>query len=58
MAVPSSPLEQSQWFQARAREAGHGVEIRVQPGGRHGWLTMVFDIRQFAGGFDRHLRKG
>lgn len=53
-----TPLEQSQWFQARAREAGHAVEIHVQPGGRHGWLTMALDIRQFADWFDRHLRKG
>jgi hypothetical protein len=27
----------------------------VHPGGRHGWWSMVFDIRAFADWFDRHL---
>lgn len=53
-----TPLEQSEWFQARAKEAGRQVEIVVHPGGRHGWLTMVLDIRRFADWFDRHLRPG
>jgi acetyl esterase/lipase len=51
-----TPLEQSEWFQAKAREVGRPVEIVVHPGGKHGWLTMVFDIRKFADWFDRHLR--
>ena len=50
------PLEQSQWFQARAREAGRDVKLVVHPGGKHGWITMFWDIRQFARWFDRHLR--
>jgi len=50
------PLEQSEWFQARAREAGRDVKLVVHPGGKHGWITMFWDIRQFADWFDEHLR--
>jgi acetyl esterase/lipase len=50
------PLEQSQWFQARAREAGGTVELRVRRGKKHGWLTMLLDVRLFADWFDRYLR--
>jgi len=51
-----TPLEQSEWFRERAREAGRTVEIVVHPGGKHGWLTMVFEVRRFARWYDRHLR--
>jgi acetyl esterase/lipase len=51
-----TPLEQSEWFQAKARAVGRPVEIVVQPGGKHGWLSMVFDVRRFADWFDAHLR--
>jgi acetyl esterase/lipase len=51
-----TPLEQSEWFREKAVEVGGTVEIVVRPGGRHGWLTMVFDIRDFADWFDEHLR--
>lgn len=50
------PLEQSEWFVARAREAGREVRLVVRPGKKHGWLTMPWDVRQFADWFDRHLR--
>jgi len=50
------PLDQSQRYQARARELGRTVELIVHPGGRHGWLTMPWDIRHFGDWFDRHLR--
>ena len=50
-----TPLEQSQWFQARAREQGATVELRVHAGGEHGWFTMFFDIWHFARWFDKHL---
>jgi acetyl esterase/lipase len=52
-----TPLEQSEWFQARAREFGRPVEIVIHPGGKHGWTTMLWDIRQFARWFDRQLLK-
>ena len=52
-----APLEQSEWFQQKAREAGGTVELIVHRGGKHGWLTMVFDIRHFADWFDRYLAR-
>ncbi|HBY59505.1 MAG TPA: alpha/beta hydrolase [Solibacterales bacterium] len=50
------PLEQSQRFQERAGALGREVKLVVHPGGGHGWLTMVLDVRDFAAWFDRHLR--
>lgn len=50
------PLEQSERFVIRAREAGRPVELVVHRGGEHGWWTMPLDIIQFADWFDRHLR--
>ncbi|MEN6423844.1 MAG: alpha/beta hydrolase [Phycisphaerales bacterium] len=50
------PLEQSERFVARVREAGGTVQLIVRPGKQHGWLTMVWDIRRFADWFDRHLQ--
>lgn len=51
-----TPLEQSEWFVARVREAGGTVELLVRPGKKHGWLTMFWDIRRFGKWFDRHLQ--
>jgi acetyl esterase/lipase len=51
-----TPLEQSEWFQAKAREAGRSVRIVVHRGGKHGWWSMPWDICQFAGWFDEHLQ--
>ena len=55
-ADPLTPLEQSEWFRDRAAQQGREVKIVVHHGGKHGWLTMVWDIRHFADWFDRHLR--
>jgi acetyl esterase/lipase len=52
------PLDQSERFLAEARKAGSTVELVVHPGGKHGWLTMVWDLRKFADWFDRYLRAG
>jgi len=49
------PMDQSVRFQTRARELGRTVELVVHRGGRHGWLTMLWDIRDFAAWFDRYL---
>ena len=49
------PLDQSQRYQSRAREVGPTVELVVHPGGKHGWLTMLWDIHHFADWFDQHL---
>jgi acetyl esterase/lipase len=50
------PLDQSQRFQAKAKEIGKQVELVVQPGGEHGWPTMILDLERFGEWFDRHLR--
>lgn len=52
-----TPLEQSEWFVARAREAGAEIRLVVRRGKGHGWWTMLWDIRLFADWFDRHLRR-
>jgi acetyl esterase/lipase len=52
-----TPLEQSEWFEEKTREVGRPAKIVVHRGGKHGWLTMVFDIRKFADWFDQHLRR-
>jgi acetyl esterase/lipase len=51
-----TPPEQSERFQTRARELQRTVEIVPHPGKKHGWLTMVWDIRDFADWFDQHLK--
>lgn len=50
------PLEQSEWFRQRAREQGCDVRVVVRRGAKHGWPTMIWDLRQFAAWFDRQLR--
>jgi acetyl esterase/lipase len=50
------PLEQSERFQNVAHAYGGTVDVRVHRGGKHGWLTMPWDIRRFADWFDLHLR--
>ena len=52
-----TPLEQSEWFQQKAREAGRTVELIVHPGGKHGWPSMVLDIRRLGEWFDRYLAR-
>jgi acetyl esterase/lipase len=50
-----TPLEQTEWFRAAAEKVGRPVEVRIRKGAPHGWLTMPWDIRQFAIWFDQHL---
>ncbi|MCX6621295.1 MAG: alpha/beta hydrolase [Acidobacteria bacterium] len=52
------PLEQSQRFRQRASEIGLDVPLVVHPVGKHGWLTMLFDEREFVRWFDRYLGAG
>ena len=49
------PLDQSIRFQAEARKLGRTVKLVVHHGGKHGWLSMLWDIRTFADWFDRYL---
>jgi acetyl esterase/lipase len=51
------PLDQSQRYQVEARKLGNTVELVVHPGGKHGWLSMLWDIRRFADWFDKYLRQ-
>jgi acetyl esterase/lipase len=51
------PLEQSEWFRERAVKQGCNVKIVVHPGGKHGWLTMFWDLTQFADWFDHYLAR-
>ncbi|MCB2080847.1 MAG: alpha/beta hydrolase [Novosphingobium sp.] len=50
-----TPLNQSLRFQRRAADYGREVQVVIHPGGGHGWLSMVWDVRRFADWFDRHL---
>ncbi len=50
------PLDQSQRFVERARQAGREVQLVIRPGKKHGWPTMILDIGLFADWFDQHLR--
>ena len=51
------PLDQSQRFIARAEELGLGerIELIVHPECSHGWITMFWDVRQFAQWFEKQL---
>lgn len=50
------PLDQSERYQAEAQKLGCQVKLVVHHGGRHGWPTMIWDIRKFGAWFDRYLR--
>ena len=50
------PLDQSQRYQTEARKLGDTVELVVHHNGNHGWLSMIWDIRQFANWFDKYLK--
>jgi acetyl esterase/lipase len=50
-------LDQSQRYLAEAQQAGGMVKLVVHPGGGHGWLSMLWDVRQFGKWFDLHLRQ-
>ena len=50
-------LDQSERFQAEARKQGRIVELVVHHGGKHGWLSMFWDLRRFADWFDLYLRQ-
>jgi acetyl esterase/lipase len=50
-------LDQSERFVAEARKLGCTIKLVVHPGGKHGWLTMIWDIRRFGAWFDQYLLK-
>ncbi len=50
------PLDQSERFVSRAKDAGATIELVVKPGKGHGWLTLGLDVSTLADWFDEHLR--
>ena len=50
-----TPPEQSERFERKAVALGRTVEVILRPGKKHGWLTMLWDVRLFADWFDRYL---
>ena len=50
------PIQQSESFVQRAREAGAEARLVVKPGAGHGWLHREVDLELFADWFDAHLR--
>lgn len=50
------PIQQSESFVEKAREAGAVARLVVRPGRAHGWLDMLQDVKLFADWFDEHLR--
>lgn len=51
------PLQQSEWFLEKYKQAGIPCELIVKKGAAHGWLTIQFDIITVADWFDKHLAK-
>jgi acetyl esterase/lipase len=51
------PLDQSERFMAEAQKQGRVVRLVVHHGGKHGWLSMLWDLRRFADWFDLYLRQ-
>ncbi|HEY5910191.1 MAG TPA: alpha/beta hydrolase [Verrucomicrobiae bacterium] len=50
------PLDQSQRFQAEGQKLGCQIKVVVHHGGKHGWYSMIWDLRRFGAWFDRYLR--
>lgn len=51
-----TPLDQTLRYQQAAQAVGSTVEVVVRKGKKHGWYTMIWDIRLLADWFDRYLR--
>ena len=49
------PLQQSESFEKKLREAGVETRLIVKKGAGHGWIGLVQDLDQFVDWFDRHL---
>lgn len=50
------PIQQSETFVAKAKEAGVIAKLVVKPGAAHGWPDRQPDYTLFADWFDQHLR--
>lgn len=51
------PLQQSELFLAKLKEAGVPGELVVKKGAAHGWPTLLFDIATIANWFDKYLAR-
>jgi acetyl esterase/lipase len=51
------PLQQSESFEKKLREAGVATRLIVKKGSGHGWLGLDKDLEQFVEWFDQHLAK-
>ena len=51
------PLQQSQVFIAKLKEAGVANKLVVKEGAGHGWVGIPKDLEAFADWFDEHLKK-
>jgi acetyl esterase/lipase len=51
------PLQQSQEFVDKCKEAGVEAKLIVKEGAGHGWVTIIGDLDTFADWFDAHLMK-
>ena len=49
------PLDQSERFRDEALKMNLNVKVVAHHGGKHGWLSMIWDIREFANWFDEYL---
>jgi acetyl esterase/lipase len=56
-ADPLVPLQQSELFVTKLKEAGVTAELVVKPGGAHPWPGIDKDFPLLADWFDRHLPK-
>jgi len=56
-ADPLVPIQQSETFVKRSREAGATAELIVKEGQGHGWPNWQADMVLCADWFDKHLRK-
>jgi dipeptidyl aminopeptidase/acylaminoacyl peptidase len=50
------PLQQSQTFIAKLKEAGVEARLVVKQGAGHGWPDLFTDLQQLGDWFDRHLK--
>lgn len=51
------PLQQSERFMAKMKEAGAPAELVVRRGAGHGWATLLADLNLVADWFDQRLAK-
>ena len=51
------PLQQSETFVAKLKDAGVEAKLVVKKGAGHGWTDLPKDVDQFTAWFDSHIQK-